>query len=306
MGGRDEDEAPPEVASAGAEVGLAEPPLDRGHCPMCDAEFDDRSAFREHLGEVHDLFDDEGAETDFLPPLLEPVEVRSALALPTSVAAATPPRTPPPPVERRRRPIGILLAVLAVVVLAAVGGVIALSGGDTDGAGVASGSGGATQLSVAPADAAAAATGAPAADEQPAAADGTAGATAAPVSASTVESVSALEPPSTQPADTTLPVSPPTTVSTQPPPPYAPPTTSGARIDSCVRKGSDLVVTYSWRFVGGVGWTSAYAPSGGGRNQATVTVPRHPDTTFTTVQVSDPGGAPHAVALSPALSTSGC
>src|SRR5690349_10433229 len=98
MSGPDEPGATAEVASTSGADGSVDPPLDRGRCPICDEEFSDRARFREHLGELHQLYDDEGAETDFVAPILSPIEVRSVLALPATAAedaAAAP--TPPAP-----------------------------------------------------------------------------------------------------------------------------------------------------------------------------------------------------------------
>src|SRR5205085_11877000 len=96
MIGPDESGAALEVPGSSEGGGSADPPLDSGRCPICDEEFLDRSRFREHLGEAHELYDDDGAETDFVAPLLAPIEVRSVLALPATAAveAAAPPDSP--------------------------------------------------------------------------------------------------------------------------------------------------------------------------------------------------------------------
>ena len=117
--------------------------LERGACPLCALEFDDRARFRDHLAQVHDLHDDEGRESDFVPPLLPPVApvlrrarpvsthtarvpVAPSPARATAAAVAAPPgqrarpvaapaATPPRAHRRARRRVPALVVVLALV-----------------------------------------------------------------------------------------------------------------------------------------------------------------------------------------------
>ena len=103
------------------------------------------------------------------------------------------------------------------------------------------------------------------------------------------------------PADT-----PPVSTVPQPPAPFAAPTTTAAKIDSCSRDHGRWSVTYSWQYIGGASWTplGSYKSLGSGRYQDNMLLKN--GSSITTVQVVDPSGSLHTIALNPALSTNNC
>ena len=292
-----------------------EPAPVSGRCPICDATFADLQPFRAHLADVHDLYDEEGAETEFLPPLLEPLALDddrdpaapAAAAEATTTAAtwvaamkgtkgATATAGEARPEDHRRRGLAV---VLAFVVIAAAVAVLAI-GRDhgTEGAATASTT---TTLPAADEAVGGLATGRPGDD-----------ATAA-VAPTSLEPTTAAAPApettdTTLPPDTALPSEPPVTepVTTEPPVFVAPSAVDG-RVDGCSRQGKSWVITYSWVFSGGAGWQAAPGEAAtGDRYQATTSTPRNQSTTVTTVTVLDESGQPHDVPLQPPLSVSTC
>jgi hypothetical protein len=99
-----------------------------------------------------------------------------------------------------------------------------------------------------------------------------------------------------------------TTATTQPPATFSAPATSAARIDSCTRDKSQWIVVFDWNFVGGANWRplASYHSLGGGRYRAVTALSVNPKASITTVQVVDPSGARHAVALHPVLLSGSC
>src|SRR4051812_19793238 len=87
--------------------------VDRGECPICAIEFDDPNVFRDHLGEVHDLFDEEGATTALWIPTLDVVEADPA-SEPT--IPDTPVPVPPVSAARQRAPVGLIVLVVLLIV----------------------------------------------------------------------------------------------------------------------------------------------------------------------------------------------
>lgn len=290
------------------------PALERGMCPLCEAEFDDRQQFRDHLGEVHELYDDEGKETDFLPPFFDPVPVtpppvRRPPPHPRQVRPAPPPATD---ADRRRRRVAASALVLVLVAGAVVG--LALTGSDDEPGSLAAGSRGTTSASVH------AATETTKAGTEPAKGTAKPSQPAGPATPSTTSAPRATTttaapppapaaPPAAAPPTTAAP-RPTTTTTTQstPPPSFDPPSATSARIDICDRDGNAWIISFSWDFVGGAAWQPlpAYNAVGGKRYQHTVTVPRNRDTAITTVQVTDPAGTRHNVRLQPQLTSASC
>jgi hypothetical protein len=99
-----------------------------------------------------------------------------------------------------------------------------------------------------------------------------------------------------------------TTTTAQPPAAFALPSASDAVVEGCERVQNRLLITYSWRFEGGVGWhaPALYTDDGGGRYRDVISVLGHGATTVGSVQVIDEDGNAYNVPLQPALSTSTC
>lgn len=325
----DEDLTTAEASDPPDEVGQADdavadreptdsvqPVVDPGECPLCGTEFDDAEAFRDHLGAAHDLYDDEGATSVLMRPTITTVEpTEAAVPIISLPAPRTPPPTPPP--GRSRVRVGVLGVLLVVV----VAGVLAFVLHSTRRADVAADDGWSTTQSVEVTGSRPAGPGAPSTPPAlfaPSGAPGsdTTGATAelggGSTTADSVTSSAGATPggaPTAQPTSTTS-----STVISNPPSTTAPlstfvaPTTSGAGVDGCTRDHGQWIVTYSWQFVGGVGWRplAAYTSLGGGRYQDTVALAPGGNSSISTVQVTDSTGTTHDVALQPALSTSGC
>jgi hypothetical protein len=111
-----------------------------------------------------------------------------------------------------------------------------------------------------------------------------------------------------QPPTTPVTTAPTITTTTSPPPPaFALPSASGAVVERCERVQNHLLITYSWRFEGGVGWHApALYTADSGRFRDVISVPGHDATTIGSVQVIDQDGNAYNVLLQPALSTSTC
>jgi hypothetical protein len=274
-----------------------------GFCPLCGMESDDVVAFRDHLADEHDLYDDEGAETRFrtsstAPPVAQPD------ALATGVLWVTP-RTPRPPVELGRPTALIVLVIAAVIALV---GALAFTA-------VHSWTRGASQeVAVPTAPGPTARAGVPSGGLEPPFAPPLAGAASlatvapspssgGPVTTATGHGATSTTSPPPSTSTTTA-----TTATTQPPASFTPPATSAARIDSCTRDRSEWIVRFDWNFVGGGNWRPlpSYQSLGGGRYRAVTALSVNPKASITTVQVVDLNGARHAVALHPVLLSSSC
>jgi hypothetical protein len=86
------------------------------------------------------------------------------------------------------------------------------------------------------------------------------------------------------------------------------PSASGAGVERCEQVRNRRLITYSWRFEGGVGWHAPafYSVDGAGRYRGELSVPGHGAKTINSVQVIDQDGNVYDVLLQPALSTSAC
>lgn len=306
------DEGGPAQADAGTQPPEPEPDpgestaewvaVDRCECPLCGDEFDDATRFRDHLGDEHGLYDEEGTTSVLMLPSVTTIAAPEPAV---SIVPIGPPRARAHSAPPEKFPVGLAIFVLLLIFLG--GGVVYLVQSDdhsdlaTDNAPTLSGAGIASPATTAPSPLG------------PAGADGTAAPDAGGVTA-TIDQAGPTEPaapvaagigptPTTSSASTTT-----APATTAPQPTFVAPTTSGATVDSCARDHGQFVVTYSWQFVGGAGWSplATYTPLGGGRYQDTVKVARNSSSSITTVQVTDPNGTRHGVALSPALSTSVC
>jgi len=302
-GGADHADADSDLAVPEAVEPAVGPALvDRCGCPLCEDEFDDADRFREHLAEAHGLYDEEGTTSVLTLPTVITIEsAEPAVPIVPLGPLRTPARTTPP----QKFPVGLALFVALLIVLG--GGVVYFVESNHHSVSAADDTpelslGGST-----PRVTTASSPASPSGAEDTAAPD-TGGLTATadqtPSSEPSASADAAIAPtPTTSSATTTT--GPPTTA---PQPVFVAPTTSGATVDNCSRAHGQFVVTYSWSFVGGTGWSplATYTALGGGRYQDTVKVARNSTTPITTVQVTDPSGTRHDVALTPALSTSTC
>jgi uncharacterized C2H2 Zn-finger protein len=298
---RDDPAPPPEVEAApdGEPSGDLDPSAgDRGHCPICDATFDDADVFRDHLADAHGLHDDEGVTTGlWIPPPIAIVPATEFVP-PTIPDDDRPRRAVVVPRRRRRAPVG---RVALIVLLLALGGAVVLSTRSDDGS---------RTLADAPDPATSDTSKKPPADGTSSTGRRTTSTTissATGVTAGESTTSTSARPrehvPVTQPVSTTT-----TPATTAPKASYVAPTTSSAHVDHCSRSKGDWIVTFSWKYVGGSAWKplGTYKAVAGGRYQHTVSVPANRNTPITSVGVVDSTGKRHSVALSPALSAESC
>jgi hypothetical protein len=265
---------------------------------LCGEEFSDTAAFRVHLAEVHDLHDDEDAETTLPAPSPPREPATQVQSLVPAGDWTNSPRVPRKDVELGR-PTGwialVVVSIMALVLALAVTFVRQrdqVASPEVAGPEVTDGTAGSS-------------TSTPSSSEP----------TTAPLPPGTV-AVTAAGPPSSPsgsgspggPTTTAPPPPPTTTATTQPPVTFKAPTTAAAKIDSCTRDRNQWTVVYSWNFAGGTNWRPlpTYRSLGGGRYRAVTTLNANPKSSITGVQVLSQDGARHNVALNPALSATAC
>jgi hypothetical protein len=289
---------------------------ERGACPLCRLEFDDPAEFSHHLGEAHDLHDDEGKATDFGELAVPVLDTAPPLGLAIE-ELGRPARVYAPP--ERDRPIGLLAFV--ILLACTLGSLIVLTARGGDDELVADGSvrtGAPAELELADdastpgaAPTPTGATARPVTSSSPGSAGTSAG--ASPAGSSSAGVSSARSPAGAGSGSsgsigttTTTTTAAPTT--TLPPPGFLAPEATGARVESCQRNKNVWRVTYSWAFSGGTRWEpgTAYTSLGGSRYEHTITAPRRTAVDITTVHVTDTDGGVHDVSLQPSLSTASC
>lgn len=281
------------------------PVLDRGECPICGIPFADPGLFRDHLGEAHDLYDEEGATTTLWIPTF-------AVEPPTSSEPVIPEDStvPPPAVQVPTPPRASAGLIAFVVLLILFGGGLVWFVQTNDGSDTAAetvrNQSVSTAGTAAPVDSGDSVFPPSPSDSagQPATDGSSSGALGSRATSPSTGESSSGGVPATEPAPPAT-TAPPTTT---PAPTFVAPSTTSARVDSCSRDHGQRVVTYSWVYVGGTGWAplASYAAVGGGRYQDTVSLPANGNTPVTTVGVVEANGKRHDVALSPSLSASNC